>query len=72
MYTKLDDLRHAAKIMTYIKMNPNATRKLIKEYCITNDHRLKYLEQAGYITLPPPTPVHLRNREFYERRSRHS
>jgi hypothetical protein len=72
MYTKLDDLRHAVKIMTYIKMNPDATRKLIKEYCITNDHRLKYLEQAGYITLPPPTPVGMRNREYNERRSRHS
>jgi hypothetical protein len=72
MYTKLDDLRHAKKIMTYIKMNPDATRKLIRKDCITNHHRLKYLEQAGHITLPPPTPVGMRNREYNERRSRYS
>ena len=65
MYTKLDDARQANKINAYIKANPNATRKLIGEDCVTNSHRLKYLEQQGLITLPPPTPRGERNKEYY-------
>lgn len=62
MYTKLEDLRHAVKIMTYLKMNPHATRKMIVKDCSTNAHRIKYLEQEKLITLPPPTPYGQRNR----------
>ena len=65
MYTKLDDARQANKINAYIKANPNATRKLIIQGCITNMRRLKYLEQQGLITLPPPTPRGERNKEYY-------
>lgn len=65
MYTKLDDANQANKINAYIKANPNATRKLIVGACITNMHRLKYLELQGLITLPPPTPPGERNKEYY-------
>jgi len=68
MYTKLDDARQAEKINAYIKANPNATRKLIIQDCITNPHRLKYLELQGLITLPPPTPRGERNKEYYHGR----
>lgn len=68
MYTKLDDAKHADKINAYIKANPNATRKLIVQGCITNMRRLKYLEQQGLITLPPPTPRGERNKEYYHGR----
>jgi hypothetical protein len=65
MYTKLDDANHAHKVNAYIKANPNATRKLIMLGCVTNHRRLKYLEQQGLITLPPPTPRGERNKEYY-------
>jgi hypothetical protein len=65
MYTKLDDANQAKKINAYIKAYPNATRKLIIQGCITNMRRLKYLEQEGLITLPPPTPRGERNKEYY-------
>jgi hypothetical protein len=68
MYTKIDDANQAKKINAYIKANPNATRKLIMRDCITNPYRLKYLEQQGLITLPPPTPRGLRNREYLDGR----
>lgn len=68
MYTKLDDVNYAKKVNAYIKANPNATRKLITKDCITNAHRLKYLEEQGLITLPPPTPRGLRNREYLDGR----
>jgi len=62
MYTKLEDASQARKINAYMKVNPKATRKLITKYCVTNTHRLKYLEQEGYIVLPPVTPHGMRNR----------
>ena len=65
MYTKLEDANQARKINAYIKANPNAKRKLIREACITNHHRLEYLEIQGLITLPPPTPRGERNKEYY-------
>lgn len=66
VYSYSYDKQQAEKINTYIKANPNATRKLITKDCITNAHRLKYLEQEGLITLPPPTPRGLRNREYLD------
>jgi hypothetical protein len=68
MYTKLDDAKHANKINAYIKVNPNATRKLIIKDCITNWYRLKYLEQQGLIALPAPTPHNIRNKEYLDGR----
>jgi hypothetical protein len=68
MYTKLDDARQADKINAYIKANPNATRKLITKGCVTNTHRLKYLEQQGLIVLPLPTPHNIRNKEYLDGR----
>lgn len=65
MYTKLDDIKQADRVNAYIKANPNATRKLVMKDCITNPRRLKYLEQVGLITLPPPTPRGERNKEYY-------
>jgi hypothetical protein len=62
MYTKLEDANQARKINAYIKANPNATRKLITKHCTTNAHRLKYLEQEGYIVLPLATPRGIRNK----------
>jgi len=68
MYTKLDDAKHARRINAYIKTNPNATKKLVIENCITTAYRLKYLELQGLITLPPPTPRGKRNEEYYHGR----
>lgn len=65
VYSYSYDKQQADRINTYIKANPNATRKLIIVGCITNHHRLKYLEQQGLITLPPPTPCGERNKEYY-------
>jgi hypothetical protein len=62
MYTKLEDANQARKINAYMKANPNATRKLIIKGCVTNYHRLKYLEQEGYIVLPLATPCGVRNK----------
>jgi hypothetical protein len=65
VYSYSYDKQQANKINAYIKANPNATRKLIRSDCITNHHRLQYLEQQGLITLPPPTPRGERNKEYY-------
>ena len=62
VYSYSYDKQQAERINTYIKANPNATRKLIIVGCITNHHRLKYLEQEGYIVLPLATPRGIRNK----------
>jgi hypothetical protein len=68
MYTKLDDARQANKINAYIKANPNAIRKIIEKDCVTNWHRLKYLEQQELIVLPLPIPHNKRNKECLDGR----
>jgi hypothetical protein len=65
MYTKIDDMNMAQKILLYIEKNPNATRKDITKYCFTNMRRLRQLESEGYINIPAPMPRSLRNREYY-------
>ena len=47
MYTKLDDRRQAEFFKRYITTHPDCIRKDIVKDCITNGHRLKYLEQQG-------------------------
>lgn len=55
MYTKIDDWLHAKKINDYLISNPNATKKDVGKSCITNWHRIKYLEQSGLIKLKART-----------------
>ena len=66
MYTKIDDVNMAQKILNYIENNPIATRKDITKYCFTNMRRLRQLEAEGYINIPPPMPRELRNKEYRE------
>lgn len=61
MYTKLDDMKMVEIITYYLSKTPNATRTKIAKDCYTNFHRLKYLEEEGLITLPPPMDRGLRN-----------
>jgi hypothetical protein len=61
MYTYTQDQQQADKIMNYIRYYPNCIRKDIIKNCITNAHRLKYLENQGLIKLPDPMPRGLRN-----------
>lgn len=65
MYTKLDDMKMAQKILDYIEKNPSATRSDIRKYCFTNMRRLRQLEAEGYINIPTPMPREIRNREYY-------
>jgi len=51
MYTKLDDWRQAHKVNEILRSNPSITQKELCKKIITNWHRLKYLEQQGYLTL---------------------
>ena len=69
MYTKIDDMNMAQKILLYIKKNPNATRKDITKYCFTNMRRLRQLESEGYINIPAPMPRGIRNRDYYENKA---
>jgi hypothetical protein len=64
VYSYSYDKQQADKIMTYIRMNPNCTRKNIIIDCITNAHRLKFLETEKLITLPKPLPYGERNGLF--------
>ena len=61
MYTVLDDQRQAKFIARYIESRPEATLKEIIQKCVVSRYRLKYLQDAGYITLPQPMPLGLRN-----------
>ena len=65
MYTKLDDVKMAQKILDYIQKNPSATRLDIRRYCFTNMRRLRQLEAEGYLNIPAPMPRGIRNREYY-------
>ena len=65
MYTKLDDVKMAQKILDYIQKNPSATRSDIRRYCFTNMRRLRQLEAEGYLNIPAPMPRGIRNREYY-------
>jgi hypothetical protein len=69
MYTKLDDIKMAKKIMDYVEKNPTANRKKIIKYCFTNWRRLNQLEAEGYINILPPTPLAERNREWRENKT---
>lgn len=62
MYTKLDEQRQAEFIKRYMTTHPTCTRKDIIRDCVTNLHRLKSLEQQGYLSLPPATPYGMRNK----------
>ena len=41
MYTKLDDMKMAQKILDYLEKNPTALRGQITRDCFTNMRRLK-------------------------------
>ena len=69
MYTKLDDIKMAQKILLYMEKNPSAIRKDIVKYCFTNMRRLRQLEGEGYINIPPPMPRELRNKEYRENKA---
>jgi hypothetical protein len=65
MYTKLEDINMAQTILFYLSKIPNATRADIRRDCHTNMRRLRQLEADGYIKLPEPMPLALRNKEYY-------
>lgn len=69
VYSYSYDQQQADKIMAYIRMYPSCTRKQITIDCITNAHRLKYLELEGLIHLPPPMPREIRNKEYRENKT---
>jgi hypothetical protein len=73
----LDDRRQAKFIAEYIDVHPDAILKDIIQDCVVSRSRLKYLQDNGYLTLPQPMPLGLRNglklRKLQdERRSRYS
>ena len=61
VYSVSYDKEQALKIMAYVKNNPTAHRTKIAKDCITNFHRLKYLEQEGLVHLPKPLSYGERN-----------
>jgi len=65
MYTKLDDIKMAKKILLYLENNPYATRTDVQKYCFTNMRRLRQLESEGYIVIPPAMPKGIRNKKYY-------
>ena len=69
MYTKLDDMNMAKKILDYLEKNPTALRGQITRDCFTNMRRLKQLELEGYINIPPEMPREVRNREYRENKA---
>jgi hypothetical protein len=60
-YSVTYDMEQARKINHILLSYPDITRKVLCKTCITNAHRLKYLEQEGLIKLPPPMDRGLRN-----------
>jgi hypothetical protein len=66
MYTKLDEMRFAKKVIQFLDTHPDATRKDIILNLYTNLHRLKALEKDGYVKLPEPTPRAERNKKYIE------
>jgi hypothetical protein len=69
MYTKLDDINMAQKILDYIKKKPSATRADIRRGCFTNMRRLRQLQADGYLIMPPPMPREIRNKEYRENKA---
>lgn len=69
MHTKIDDIKMAQRIKDFIEKNPNATRDKIYKGCFTNVHRVRKLEQEGYVNIPLATPRELRNREYYDNKA---
>lgn len=61
VYSVTYDKEQSLKIMAYVNNNPTAHRKKIAKDCITNFHRLKYLEQEGFVNLPKPLSYGERN-----------
>lgn len=61
MYTKLEDAKHAKRVMDFIQANPNCIRKEIIKRCFLNATRLAYLAKEGLIKLPEPLPYGERN-----------
>jgi hypothetical protein len=53
MYTKLEDMSMAKKVLDYLEKNPKALRGQITRDLFTNMRRLKQLESEGYINIPP-------------------
>ena len=69
MYTKLEDMNMAKKILDYLEKNPKALRGQITRDLFTNMRRLKQLESEGYINIPPEMPREIRNREYRENKA---
>jgi hypothetical protein len=51
MYTKLDDWKLANQVVEYLTVNPRATQKELCEKFMTNEHRLKQLEEEHLINI---------------------
>ena len=64
MYSIEAEKKQVDRINNYIQHNTSATIMEIARDCITNWHRLKYLESNGLIKLPNPTPYGERNGKF--------
>lgn len=67
MYTKLDDQRQAKIVISYMNTHPSCSIKDISKDCVTNFHRLKYLQSQGYFTLPKLTYQNILDRRFKNR-----
>lgn len=51
VYSVRQDKLHARKVNKILLSYPNISQKDLYRACITNWHRLKYLEEQGYINL---------------------
>lgn len=51
VYSVRQDKIHARKINKIMLSYPNITQKDLYKACITNWHRLKFLEEQGYINI---------------------
>jgi hypothetical protein len=67
MYTKLDDMKMAQKILAYLDQHPNAILKDIIKHNFTNHKRIKKLQSDGYLTLPLPMERAVRNKAYWEK-----
>lgn len=58
-YTKLEDVKLAQTIITFIKNNPKTYKAEIERQCFISRQRLDKLSKEGYLFLPknkrPPT-----------------
>jgi hypothetical protein len=69
IYSVTYDRDQATKINKILLSYPNITQKALCVACITNEHRLKYLESEGLIHLPPPMPREIRNKKYRENKT---